>query len=84
MNVEDKIAIHELNYRYALHIDLHQTEEWVQLFTEVIDPLLLCATDGPIGDDDIRRMTDCAVDTFLVAYAPLPTSAQKIDSTAPR
>ena len=34
MNVEDKIAIYELNYRYALHIDLHQTEEWVQLFTE--------------------------------------------------
>lgn len=54
------------------------------LEAEVIDPLLLCATDGPICDDDIRRMADCAVDTFLFAYAPLPTSAQKIGSAAPR
>lgn len=40
------------------------------LEAEVIDPLLLCATDGPISDDDIRRMVDCAVDTFLLAYSP--------------
>jgi len=40
------------------------------LEAEVIDPLLLCATDGPIADDEIRRMSDCAIDTFLRAYAP--------------
>jgi hypothetical protein len=33
MNIEDKIAIQELNYRYALHIDLTQTEQWVNIFT---------------------------------------------------
>jgi AcrR family transcriptional regulator len=41
------------------------------LEAEVIDPLLLCATDGPMADVDIRRMSDCAIDTFLRAYAPL-------------
>jgi len=41
MEIADKIAIQELNYRYALHIDFHQTEEWVALFTEdgVLDEL---------------------------------------------
>jgi hypothetical protein len=34
MDIADKIALQELNYRYALHIDFHQTEEWVALFTE--------------------------------------------------
>lgn len=34
MDIADKIAIQELNYRYALHIDLHQIEQWVALFTE--------------------------------------------------
>ena len=51
---------------------------------EVIDPLLLCATDGPICDDDIRRMAGCAVDTFLLAYAPTPPDVQTIGPTAPR
>jgi len=34
MRVEDKIALQELNHRYALHIDFHQIDEWVALFTE--------------------------------------------------
>ena len=43
------------------------------LEAEVIDPLLLSATDGPIEEDDMRRMSDLAIDTFLRAYAP-PTA----------
>lgn len=34
MRVEDKFALHELNYRYALHIDFHQIDDWVALFTD--------------------------------------------------
>jgi hypothetical protein len=34
MQIEDKIALQELNYRYAQHIDFHQVDEWVALFTD--------------------------------------------------
>ena len=34
MRVEDKIELYELNHRYALHIDFHQIDDWVALFTE--------------------------------------------------
>jgi SnoaL-like domain len=34
MNFEDRIAIQDLNYRYAAHIDFKQVDEWVDLFTE--------------------------------------------------
>lgn len=43
------------------------------LEAEVVDPLLLCATDGPIVEEDIRHLSERAVDTFLRAYAP-PTA----------
>lgn len=33
MNIEDKIAIHDLNHRYAIFIDTYQIDEWVSLFT---------------------------------------------------
>jgi AcrR family transcriptional regulator len=52
------------------------------LEAEVIDPLLLCATDGPIADDDIRHMADRAIDTFLRAYAPDSPVALMTDSAA--
>ena len=32
MTIEDKIAIQELNYRYALHVDSMQIAEWVDVF----------------------------------------------------
>ncbi|WP_419826243.1 nuclear transport factor 2 family protein [Sphingomonas sp.] len=32
MLIEDKIAIQELNYRYALHVDAMQIAEWVDVF----------------------------------------------------
>lgn len=31
---EDRIAIQELNHRYATHIDLHEIDEWVGLFSQ--------------------------------------------------
>ena len=34
MQIEDKIALNELNHRYALHIDFHQIDAWAALFTE--------------------------------------------------
>lgn len=33
MKIEEKIAIQELNYCYALHIDLKQIDEWVNVFS---------------------------------------------------
>lgn len=54
------------------------------LEAEVIDALLLCATDGPIADDDIRRMSDCAIDTFLRAYASEPPDALTTAPGVPR
>lgn len=32
-NVEDRLEISALNQRYALHVDFHEIEEWVSLFT---------------------------------------------------
>jgi len=52
------------------------------LEAEMIDPLLLCATDGPIADDEIRRICDCAVDTFLRAYAPTVSPGAVADPDA--
>lgn len=34
MTLEDRLAIQELNYRYAAHIDFKQVDAWVDLFTE--------------------------------------------------
>ena len=31
---EDRLAIQELNQRYAVHVDLKQVDEWAALFTE--------------------------------------------------
>ncbi|MEX3957426.1 TetR/AcrR family transcriptional regulator [Trinickia sp. EG282A] len=55
-----------------LRADAHiaATQLRLLLEAEVIDPLLLCATDGPIADVDVRRMSSRAIDTFLRAYAP--------------
>ena len=32
-SIEDRLAIGELNQRYAVHVDLHEIDEWVDLFT---------------------------------------------------
>ena len=32
--VEDRLAIQDLNQWYAVHVDLHEIEEWVNLFTQ--------------------------------------------------
>ena len=41
MRVEDKIELYESNHRYALHIDFHQIDDWVALFT-----VARCWTNG--------------------------------------
>ncbi|PMS38244.1 TetR/AcrR family transcriptional regulator [Trinickia symbiotica] len=63
--------------RWMAHGRLHRADAHIAatqlrllLEAEVIDPLLLCATDGPIADVDVRRMSSRAIDTFLRAYAP--------------
>lgn len=33
-SIEDRLAIHELNQRYAVHVDLRQGDAWAELFTE--------------------------------------------------
>ena len=33
-SVEDRLAIHELNQRYAVHVDLREVDAWAELFTE--------------------------------------------------
>src|SRR5690349_385216 len=33
-NAEDRLAIQELNQRYAVHIDFKEIEQWVGLFTQ--------------------------------------------------
>jgi SnoaL-like domain len=32
-SVEDRLMIQDLNQRYAVHVDLHEIDEWVNLFT---------------------------------------------------
>lgn len=31
--VEDRLMIQDLNQQYAIHVDLHEIDEWVHLFT---------------------------------------------------
>ncbi|MEJ7932762.1 nuclear transport factor 2 family protein [Sphingobium sp. AN558] len=54
-NVEDRLEIAALNQRYALHVDFHEIEEWVSLFTPdaVFDE---SEFDNPLmnGHDEIR------------------------------
>lgn len=33
-SLEDRSAIQDLNQRYAVHVDLHEIDEWVDLFTQ--------------------------------------------------
>jgi TetR/AcrR family transcriptional repressor of mexJK operon len=61
---------------------LAATQLRLLLEAEVIDPLLLCATDGPIADGEIRRMSGCAIETFLRAYAPAVSPVRADDRPA--
>ena len=54
-SVDDRLAIQELNQRYAVHIDLKEIEEWVDLFTqEAVFDEREFGTPLLNGHDDIR------------------------------
>jgi hypothetical protein len=54
-SIQDRLAIQELNQRYAVHVDLHEVDTWTSLFTEEVQfderefgaPLM-------VGREDIR------------------------------
>lgn len=72
--VEDRLAIQELNHKYAIHIDLHEIDEWVGLFTKdaVFDEREF---DNPLstGHDEIRAYGRVLVDKVQYALHHMTT-----------
>lgn len=72
--LEDRLAIQELNHRYATHIDLHEIDEWVGLFTQdaVFDEREF---DSPLftGHEEIRAYGHTLVETVQYALHHMTT-----------
>lgn len=71
---EDRMAIQELNQRYAIHIDLHEIDEWVRLFTQdaVFDEREF-GSPLSIGHDEIRAYGQTLVETVQYALHHMTT-----------
>ncbi len=66
MSIEEKIAIQELNSRYALHIDLMQVDQWVEVFSP--DGILDETEFGlgkHVGHDGVRAYFDAIKDDVV-------------------
>jgi ketosteroid isomerase-like protein len=54
-SVQDRLAIQELNQRYATHVDLHEVDAWASLFTEDVQfDEREFGTPPMHGRDDVR------------------------------
>jgi len=58
-SLEDRLAIQDLNQRYAVHVDLHEIDKWVDLFTQdaVFDEREF-GTPLMTGHDAIRALVE--------------------------
>jgi hypothetical protein len=72
--VEDRLAIQELNQRYATHIDLHEIDEWVGLFTQdaVFDEREF-GSPLSTGQEEIRAYGQTLVETVQYALHHMTT-----------
>ena len=66
MSIEEKIAIQELNSRYALHIDLMQVDKWVEVFSPdgVLDETEF-GLGKHVGHDGVRAYFDSIKDDII-------------------
>lgn len=72
--VEDRLAIQEVNQRYATHIDFHEIDEWVGLFTRdaVFDEREF-GSPLSTGQDEIRAYGQELVKTVQFALHHMTT-----------